>query len=210
MPPPIIFAVEPAPGGLLTVRGANLAGPPVAVRLANVPATVLANDGQTMSVQPSMAGPIVPTLGAYTLRVTTPGGSADYPIAWGYSPILPFFIAQSGSAAIGNSRGKPHWTASIPFADVLFNPALGAVPRVFAFPSTEFVGSSRWQDTFAVTATDVTSAGFRINVVRTDRHVLTDAPPGLKTKVDGGWQSWPIGWDTNLRVDWIAVLPGPP
>ena len=67
---------------------------------------------------------------------------------------------------------------------VLFNQPFTKSPKIVVTPR-----GGAYDDVFAATLTSVTSAGFRVNIVRL-----------------GG----SFGWGQDLQLDWLAVVPPPP
>lgn len=135
---------------------------------------------------------VVSTRGVSTTGFQASVLRADAPTGWG-QPLaldwlafdslldLPGIEAQGGIATVGPHRSASArvLTVSVTFAQPFTQP-----PVVLLTPRGE-----AHDDSFAATATSITTQGFQANVVR----------------MDG-----PIAWDQNLQLDWLAVVPPAP
>jgi hypothetical protein len=107
------------------------------------------------------------------------GWGQDMWVDWLLTPPHAGERVKAGTAPVGTATGNRR-------VQVLFPTPFPAAPRVVLTAR-----GSDYPDTFAVSTTAVTPAGFAANIVR------LDAPGGVG-----------VGWGQDLMLDWLAWLPG--
>jgi len=172
------FTPDLSPGALFSVFGSGMAGPGVktSVQIAGLPAAVIAQT--PFQVNGQVPPDITP--GAYTIRLSSPYGTAEQPLQIGaVSPGI-FQVTDQVAAILNqdNTVNTPENPARRGQVIVVFCTGLGAVARqgglmVAQVPVNGLVQGAKWPAAFAGL-----SPGF-IGLYQVNLPVPLTAPPGL-------------------------------